>query len=276
MSTDTSFPDLAERSTAGQVAAALAHLRPMSLSEVLATSELQTRVDGKYLLSLEAFDRLLEAWRDRLRVLEIDGVRMFRYESVYFDTPELTTYRQHAHGRRRRVKIRTRAYLDSSECLLELKFVGARGETVKERNPYSMEQRFDLSEPARALLAERLGSLVDVRDLRRTITTAYRRATMVDVTSHNRMTCDVNLHFANDDREGWGPRGVVLLESKALEPARALETDLHRLGLRPLSLSKYCVGMALLDPALPANRWNRELRGHFGWTPRTAPTGSRR
>ena len=218
-------------------------------------------------MSLEAFDHLLEAWRDRWCVLEIAGSRLFRYESVYFDTPELTTYRLHAHGRRRRVKIRTRAYLDSEECLLELKFVGARGETIKDRHPYSVEQRFELSEPARTLVAERLASLVDVRDLRRVITTGYKRATMVDMRSGNRITCDVNLRFADDTRQGSGPRGVVLLESKALGPVRALETDLHRLGLRPLSLSKYCVGMALLDPTLPANRWNRELRRHFGWTP---------
>ena len=59
----------------------------------------------------------------------------------------------------------------------------------------------------------------------------------------------------------------MVLESKALAPARALEAELHLLGLRPLSLSKYCVGMALLDPRLPANRWNRELRRHFDWTP---------
>jgi hypothetical protein len=267
MSTDTSFPDPTERTTAERVAAGLAALRPIALSEVLSIAELQTRLDGKYLVPLEAFDRLLEAWRERLWVLEIDASRLFRYESVYFDTPELTTYRQHAHGRRRRVKIRTRAYLDSQECLLELKFVGARGETIKDRHPYSIEQRFDLSEPARALVAERLAPLVDVRDLRRVITTGYQRATMVDVKSGNRITCDVNLHFANDTKQGSGPRGVVLLESKAIGSARALETELHRLGLRPLSLSKYCVGMALLDPGLPANRWNRELRGHFGWTP---------
>ena len=186
---------------------------------------------------------------------------------MYFDTPELTTYRQHAHGRRRRVKIRTRAYLDSKECLLELKFVGARGETIKDRHPYSIEQRFELSEPARALVAERLASLVDVQDLRRTITTGYQRATMVDMQTGNRITCDVNLRFADDTQHGLGPRGVVLLESKSLGSARALEIELHRLGLRPLSLSKYCVGMALLDPTLSANRWNRELRGHFGWTP---------
>lgn len=259
-----------DRTTADRVAAGLATLRPMTLSEVLETAELQTRLDGKYLLPLEAFDRLLDAWRDRLQVLEIDSARLFRYESVYFDTPELTTYRQHAHGRRRRVKIRTRAYLDSQQCMLELKFVGAHGETIKDRHPYSMEQRGELSEPAREIVAERLASLLDVGTLRPVITTSYRRATMVDASSGNRITCDVDLRFASGTRQARGPRGVVLLESKACGPARALQAELHRLGLRSVSLSKYCVGMALLDPQLPANRWNRELRGQFGWTPARA------
>ena len=37
------------------------------------------------------------------------------------------------------------------------------------------------------------------------------------------------------------------------------------MGIRHLSMSKYCVGIALLHPHLPANRWNRVLRNRFDW-----------
>jgi hypothetical protein len=267
MSPAAAVPDPTGTTAAARVASGLAPLRSISLGELLATAELQTRRDDKFLVPLDALDRLLEVWHGRLRALTIDGSRLFRYESVYFDTSELTTYRQHAHGRRRRVKVRTRTYLDSEQCLLELKFVGSHGETVKDRYPHPIEQRFELSEPVRTLLAQRLKSTVEVGGLRPVISTRYRRATMVDVETGNRITCDVDLHFCDDTHQRSGPTGVVVLESKALAPARALEAELHLLGLRPLSLSKYCVGMALLDPRLPANRWNRELRRHFDWTP---------
>jgi hypothetical protein len=30
-----------------------------------------------------------------------------------------------------------------------------------------------------------------------------------------------------------------------------------------VSVSKYCIGIALLHPAIPANPWHRVLRRHF-------------
>jgi hypothetical protein len=77
------------------------------------------------------------------------------------------------------------------------------------------------------------------------------------------------LEFCNGASRRYGPvDGIVVLESKTAGPQSQIDRTLRRLGWRPLSLSKYCVGMAVLDPGLPANRWNRELRTHFGWTPR--------
>ncbi len=82
------------------------------------------------------------------------------------------------------------------------------------------------------------------------------------------MTCDVNLVFENAAGARNGPlEGVVVLESKTVGSESPIDHALHRLGSRPVSLSKYCVGMAVLDPGLPANRWNRELRAYFDWSP---------
>lgn len=243
-------------------------LRPVTLEHVLATAALQTRIDRKYLVPLDEFRAALTRMGDQLSVLEIDGLRLFRYESVYFDTPELTAYLQNARSRRRRVKIRTRAYLDSGECLLEFKSVGARGETVKERYPYLLASRHDLDAEAKALAQERLGDVIRTPALRKVLTTTYQRATLLDSTRGNRVTCDVNLRFENHAGQRYGPlEGVVVLESKTVGSESPIDIVLHRLGSRPLSLSKYCVGMAVLDPRLPANHWNRELRTHFGWSP---------
>jgi hypothetical protein len=253
-------------SAAATLTAATSRLRPVALDDVLASAELQTRVDRKYLVPLHVLTVVLDRLGDQLSVLQIGDLRLFRYESVYFDTPELTAYRQHAHGRRRRVKVRTRAYLDSGECLLEFKSVGARGETIKERYPYPVGSRHTLDAAAHDLAAERVGHAIDTATLQQVLTTAYHRATLVDLARGSRVTCDVNLRFENPAGQCYGPLdGAVVLESKTVGSASPIDYALRRLGLRPLSLSKYCVGMAVLDPGLPANRWNRELRRHFGW-----------
>jgi VTC domain len=246
---------------------AASRLRPMSLDAVTSAAGLQTRVDRKYLVPASVFELLVDSLADRMMVLEIGGSRLFRYESVYFDTPELMAYRQHAHGRRRRAKVRTRTYLDSGDCLLETKAVGAHGETIKTRYPHRVEARHQLDARARELVARQLGTLLVTDDLAAVVTTAYRRATLVDPTGGSRITCDVDLEFRGPGGSRPGPCDMVLIESKALGAATQADRALYRLGQRPVSLSKYCVGMAMLDPSLPANKWNRELRVHFGWEP---------
>ena len=90
-------------------------MRTVGLEQVVATANLQTRVDRKYLLPADVFESFASLMGERFAVLEVQGLQLFRYESVYFDTGTLAAYRQHAHDRRRRFKVRTRTYLDSGE-----------------------------------------------------------------------------------------------------------------------------------------------------------------
>ncbi|GAA2165318.1 VTC domain-containing protein [Humibacillus xanthopallidus] len=244
----------------------------ISLEEVTDKADLQVRVDHKYVVSLDVFQRFIGAIGPRLAVLDIDRLRVFQYESIYFDTDILTAYRQHAYGRRRRFKLRTRTYLDSGDCLLEVKLQGGRGETVKKRMPYSAEHRHVLTPAAREFATMHLDDTEVVADLAEVVTSAYSRSTLVDLTGGSRVTCDVDLYFAGGGRECHGSTATVLIESKTVGASAIADAVLWRLGQRPIAVSKYCAGMALLRPELPANRWNRELRTLFGWEPdRAAP-----
>ena len=66
-------------------------------------------------------------------MLDIDGRRVFGYESTYFDTPDCEQYRAHRQGRRRRYKVRSRSYVDTGLSMFEVKTKGLRGATVKHR-----------------------------------------------------------------------------------------------------------------------------------------------
>ena len=103
----------------GAVAAAAAMVDPIGLDELMALAELQTRVDRKYFVPGEVFRRWIGELAEELQVLEIDGRRSFGYESVYFDTPYLDTYRAHLRRHRQRFKARTRTYTDSGLTMLE-------------------------------------------------------------------------------------------------------------------------------------------------------------
>jgi hypothetical protein len=242
---------------------ALAQLPPITLDEVLAEAALQTRVDRKYLVPTGTFVELVTRLRDRFAVLEIEGRRSFRYESVYFDTPSHGLYRQHLQRRRYRYKVRTRSYLDSGECSFEVKLKGNRSETVKSRMPYPLADRARLTEPAWQFLAEQLrtayGVGVDHR-LRPALTTTYRRSTLVDRVEHARLTCDIDLRFFDGHASVQVLPDAVLVESKTAGRAGAADMVLRELQVRPVQVSKYVVAAALLNPQLRANPWHRTLR----------------
>lgn len=115
--------------------ATLAEFAPVSLEELNLTAALLTRVDRKYVLDRTAAAGVLADLPASARVLEIDGNRRFRYHSTYFDTPDLAAYMGTARRRRRRYKVRTRAYVDSGGQFLEVK-TRLGGATVKRRSPW--------------------------------------------------------------------------------------------------------------------------------------------
>jgi hypothetical protein len=252
--------------TAAVVAGSVAALPAVSLTEVLARASLQTRVDRKYLVPVDRFAELAAGLPGTWAVLEIDRRRGFAYESVYFDTPDLLTYRQHLQGRRRRYKVRTRAYLDSGDCTIEVKLKGRRDQTVKARLPYPMADRARLTPPARAFLADQLQAVYGqpAPELAAQVTTAYQRTTLVDLRHGTRLTCDVDLLCRGGGSVATGLSYHVLVETKSPGPPSGADTAVRHLGLRPLQLSKYCIAVALLHPGIRANPWHRTLRRYFG------------
>jgi len=110
-------------------------LPSVSLAEIGNTAGLQTRRDRKYVVAPALVDRLVSELWPGVLALEIDGQRDFGYESLYFDTPDLVSYRAAAHRRRRRFKVRHRHYVDAGSAMLEVKVRTGRGRNAKLRLP---------------------------------------------------------------------------------------------------------------------------------------------
>ena len=261
---------------------------PISLDELVREAELLARVDRKYLLPVDVATEAMAglgaaagaaggapgstagpaaagAARARTRVLEIDGRRDFAYESVYFDTDDHLAYRLTAQRRRRRFKLRTRSYLDTGGCFLELKTKSGRGATVKQRIDYDPEDRARLTPrgrdyASRALHAHGHGAALAHR-LRPTLISRYRRTTLL-LPEGSRATFDSRMQWCSDGRE-VGLSDHVIVETKSAGGASALDRALWREGHRPLGISKFGTGTAALHPELPSNKWARVLRDPF-------------
>ena len=245
-----------------RLAALADRLSPISLAETTEEASLQTRIDKKYLLPLPLLGQVLRDLGPGLRALEIDGLRVFGYESVYFDTPRLQFYRDHVQGRRIRHKVRTRRYVDSDLTMLEVKEKGGRGETVKHRTGWSTSELFRLGSGGRDFVDDLLEGEPDASDLRPSLVSRYCRATFVHAEARLRLTCDVDLTFESPMTSAAVPAGRVLVETKAAESPSIADRILHRYSQRDVSVSKYCAGIALTHDA-PANRWHRVLNRYL-------------
>ncbi|MBW9093337.1 polyphosphate polymerase domain-containing protein [Microbacterium jejuense] len=254
---------------------ALGRFDPVMLEELVAEASLLTRVDRKYVVPRADLDAIVAAIDPRTRVLEIDGAREFAYESVYFDTPDLLSFRMAAQPRRRRFKLRTRSYLDTGTSYLEIKTRGARGTTVKDRGEYDPRHRDRLTDDARDDVADALATIgvasERADELDATLMTRYRRATLLAPGASGRATVDTALEWIEPDGSGFALPEVAIVETKSGARPSEVDRALWRAGHRPATVSKYATGLAALHPDLPRNRWSRLLRGPFDDARRAAP-----
>ena len=244
----------------------LADLEPISLDELVERAALQTRVDRKYVLSRLDAAEVLAALDPGTRILEIDGSRASRYESVYFDTPDLLSYRLAATARRRRFKIRTRSYVDTAEAWLEVKTRGSRSSTVKDRMAYDIAHRDIITADGREYADAALDGLglhgADL-DLRPTLVTRYHRTTLFLPASASRATIDTDLSWEADDGRVLDTPDLAIIETKSGTRTSDVDRLLWSCGHRPATISKFGTGLAALRSDLPSNKWARVLRRHF-------------
>jgi len=248
-------------------ASALDAFAPVTLDELVAEAALLSRVDRKYLLPTEAAAAFVAALDPATRVLDIDGLRAPVYETVYFDTPDLLSYRLAAHSRRRRFKIRTRTYVETGGAYLEVKTRGARSRTVKERVDYDPRDRERLTADGRLAALDALDAIgvggERAAELAPTLTTSYRRTTLVPPGAGIRVTLDTELRWLQADGAELSTPDLAILETKSPAGASAMDRALWRGGHRPVGISKYGTGLAALHPELPSNKWARVIRRHF-------------
>jgi hypothetical protein len=247
----------------------------ISLAEVEARAALLDRLETKYVVDPATLERALDALAGSFDVLEVGGRIEFAYDTVYFDTPDLAAYRDHARGRRRRVKARSRRYVDSDLCFVEVKLKGARDRTLKDRLRIDAARHGRLDDGARRFIGDCVQSTyghAPPASLDPVMSMRFRRTTLVGRAAPERVTIDHGLEFIGPDgRAARPPAGVHVVEIKSETGRGSADRALRRAGARGGRCSKYCVGLNLLRPDLPYNAFKTILERSFGWS---APGGA--
>jgi hypothetical protein len=235
----------------------LAQADGISLSEMASVSLLD-RIDTKYVFGTSQLCSILPQIIGQYRVLDIQQKRISRYRTLYFDTHDFTIYHDHHNGAGSRYKVRARKYLDSNLSFFEVKFKNNRRRTIKSRLPIP-----DVI-PG---IDEHVNDFVDshtpfeANALEPKLWNDYLRITLVSKPHEERLTLDLNVDF------GWGENhysllGIVIAEVK--QPAFSQDSDfiqyMRRLGIRPISFSKYTGGVYHLYDHIKTNNFKPQMR----------------
>ncbi|HNF72011.1 MAG TPA: polyphosphate polymerase domain-containing protein, partial [Chitinophagaceae bacterium] len=172
-----------------EVANCLQTFEPVTLKQ-LDSVELQNRIDTKYILTPTQLVQLLERIREDQFVLEIDGCRMFHYQTIYFDTPDFQFYRDHHNGCVNRVKVRSREYIESHLCFYEIKrkLYGTR--TDKQRKKIAEIYEAVPEKDYNLIQYKRLNG----KPIEKKLTNAFQRITLTNKKFTERITIDLDIH----------------------------------------------------------------------------------
>ena len=229
---------------------------PISL-EQMAGVKLMNRTDTKFVTTTSRLYQLLQMARGDYYIQEIDGERNLEYDTTYFDTRGYDMYLQHQWNHTNRQKIRFRTYCISGLQFMEVKTKNNHGRTKKKRIEVS---DMDVMESEkRQFLSQHLHYGADT--LQPALRNHFRRLTLVNRAKTERLTIDSALTFHNlQSGRQMDMADLVIIELKrdGLIYSPVLDM-LRRLRIHPHGFSKYCMGSALTNPALPVNRFKRKL-----------------
>jgi hypothetical protein len=228
---------------------------PISLDE-MDNVKLMNRMDVKYTFHRNQLSHILEQLTDSYRVLDINGTRITRYESLYFDTMDFSLYNRHHSGRLNRYKVRFRKYVESNLQFFEIKFKNNKGRTLKNR---IRQQEIVESIEGQAMEFLAKHTNLSSSQLHPKLWVNYSRITLVHRSIPERVTIDIDLSFHNHESKKQVPNLVIAEvkqdRTRSSEFVRLMRDHYIRQG----SISKYCFGVTSLFRMVKNNNFKPQL-----------------
>lgn len=215
-----------------------APFEPINLEEMEAVA-LMNRVDTKYAIHEDVFTEILPELKNQYRILEVGGLKYSKYESLYFDSPSFDFFSDHHKKKNDRLKIRIRKYVNNNLSFLEVKRK-RKGRTEKTR--LKTEQwGTDFSQDELSFLEN---AYEEAKKLNSTMSNSFSRITLVHKIKAERLTFDLNIEF-QDAEKTKSLTNLVICELKQgkIDRSSAFYAIMKKRMVRPLRVSKYCVGI---------------------------------
>lgn len=218
--------------------------------------KLLDRVDSKFIFNISLLPQLFEFVSEDYRILNIDDNAIFNYHSIYFDNEELQFYFDHHRGKPNRIKIRYREYKDSGLVFFELKRKINGIRTIKNRFK-SDASTTELNGKESEFLNK---FSISNNTLKAILEIDYQRITLVHKNNRERVTIDLNIKFDNYSQQKQFDKLVVVeIKQDRYNRYSPIISSLRKLSIKPLSVSKYALGMAITHSQLKQNNFKQNI-----------------
>jgi hypothetical protein len=240
-----------------EIMAVLQQAEAITLEE-MDSVKLLNRIDRKYVMHISRLPSIIQNILSEYRVLEIDGVRVFSYNTIYFDTPDHQFYKDHHNGLNNRVKVRCRQYIDNNLSFFEIKkkYRGNRTDKYRKKidNPIDT-----LTAPEYEVVREKYIKY-PLEQLNLSLLNSFKRITFVNNGLTERFTIDLSLAFGYKG-DSVEVDKVVIIEVKQdktnIHSPVIKELKLQRIP--PGSVSKYILGVSLIKKGIKFNAFKMIL-----------------
>jgi hypothetical protein len=233
----------------------LGEFEPIGLKE-MDKVKLMDRTDTKYTFSRDQLIQLLEEAKPFYKVLEVEGKRISRYKTLYYDTKNFSLYTRHHNGELNRYKIRHRTYVESHIGFLEVKFKNNKGRTIKDRIKKA-EAPSHWEDEAGIFIQSKLP--FDARSLIPVLWVNYSRLTLVNKESAERLTIDLDLEFIKDGKTKNFNNLVIAEVKQEKRKASPFTLLMKKHHIREGSISKYCMGVVATHAEVKKNNFKEKL-----------------
>lgn len=228
---------------------------PITLKE-MDSVKLMNRSDTKFIFRADQLPFFLEQLTDDFYMLDINGIRQNKYETLYYDTADFKFFNDHQRGKTNRNKVRHRIYVESALHFFEIKNKNNKGRTIKERIKLKQVD-FNISGKSEDFLFEKTHLKGD--QLMPVLWGNYTRITLVNKNLPERLTIDTNLFFKQGDIEKSIPE-IVIAELKQDKSSKSFFAQLmHQYHIKQASISKYCYGVIFLYKNIRMNNFKPNL-----------------
>jgi len=229
----------------------LDQFNPVSIDTLNQKNLLSNRQDRKFVFSADVLSSVLKACMFEYDILEIAGIRNFKYVTTYYDTHDLDMYLEHQRGKQNRCKIRTRFYVDSKLGYVEIKVKNNKDRTVKHRTTGHKP------EDAKALIE--INTQYTTDELEQVFELHYSRITLLHKSKLEKVTIDTELAYTNGSHRISFEK-IIFAEVKTNDAHDISFCRIMKyMGIRGGSLSKYCLGVMSFYPKIKQNNFKLSL-----------------